>query len=136
VKAEDGVADVLIVDDDPDLGDTLADVVRLRGHQARVGYDGLEALRLISERRPDVVLFDVEMPVLSGPEAAYVLVLRNCGDERIPVVLLSGVIDLPAVAAGVGTPYYLPKPYNLDAVLHLLHRVLVERIAPRPRRRR
>jgi CheY-like chemotaxis protein len=101
----------------------------------RVGYDGLEALRLVSERRPDVALFDVEMPVLTGPDAAYVLVLRNCGDEKIPVVLLSGVIDLPEVAACVGTPYYLAKPYNLDEVLQLHHHVLRERIAPRPRRR-
>ena len=100
-----------------------------------MGYDGLEALRLISERRPDVVLFDVEMPALSGPDAAYVLVLRNCGDEKIPVVLLSGVIDLPDVAACVGTPYYLAKPYNLDEVLQLLQHVLDERIAPTPPRR-
>jgi CheY-like chemotaxis protein len=126
------VADVLIVDDDPDLGDTLADLVRLSGHQARVGYDGLDALRLISERRPDVALLDVEMPVLSGPEAAEVLVLRNFGDEKIPVVLLSGIVDLPRVAAAVGTPYYLTKPYDLEAVLALLQRVLVERIPPHP----
>jgi len=75
------------------------------------------------------------MPVLTGPDAAYILVLRNCGDEKIPVVLLSGVIDLPAVAAFVGTPYYLAKPYSLDEVLQLLEHVLDERIAPQPRRR-
>jgi FixJ family two-component response regulator len=62
-------------------------------------------------------------------------VLRNFGDERIPVVLLSGVIDLPSVAATVGTPYFLAKPYDLDAVLLLMQRAVDERIAPTPRRK-
>jgi FixJ family two-component response regulator len=50
------------------------------------------------------------------------------------VILLSGVMDLPLVAAEVGTPYYLAKPYRIDALLALVERALVERRAPRPRR--
>lgn len=129
------MADVLIIDDDADLGNTLADLARLKGHEVRVGYDGLEALRLVAQRRPDVALFDVEMPRLDGPDAAYLLSLRNRGDEKIPIVLVSGVVDLAAVAASVGTPYFLAKPYDVDAVWELLGRVLAERLPPHPRRR-
>jgi ActR/RegA family two-component response regulator len=51
------------------------------------------------------------------------------------VILLSGVVDLAAVAADVGTPYYLAKPYDLTDVLRIMERALTERIAPTPRRR-
>lgn len=124
------MAKVLIVDDDPDLADVLGTIVRMNGHRVRAAHDGLQALQLIAEERPDVVLFDVEMPVLSGPDAIELMVLRNAGDEKIPVVLLSGVLDLAGVAAAVGTPYYLPKPYELADVLRIMERALTERRAP------
>jgi DNA-binding NtrC family response regulator len=133
---KDTLADVLIVDDDPDLTDTLANIVGLRGHRTRVAHDGREALAHVSEQRPDILLCDVEMPRLDGPDIAWLLHLRNCGDELIPVVLLSGVVDLARVADGVGTPYFLRKPYELSAIVQLLERALNERIAPTPRRHR
>jgi DNA-binding response OmpR family regulator len=127
------VADLLIVDDDQDLAAVLEAALRWRGHDVRVGCDGEEGLRLIADRRPDLVLLDVDMPVLSGPDMSWVLFLRNCGDESIPLVLLSGTLGLAHVAAVVGTPYFLPKPYSLEAVLSLVDRVLDERTPPHPR---
>jgi len=97
--------------------------------------DGQEGLQIASERMPDLVLLDVEMPVLDGPEMSYQLVLRDCGSEKIPVVLLSGTVGLERIAAAVGTPYYLQKPYDTEAVLAMVERALVERIPPHPRGR-
>ena len=123
---------LLIVDDDSDLADLLAEALRSEGHQVTVAYDGAEGLRLVSAQRPDLLLLDVEMPLVDGPEMAYQLLLRNCGQENIPIVLLSGVVDLPQVAARVGTPYFLAKPYDVEALLPLVDRALAERIPPRP----
>ena len=62
------MADLLIVDDDLDSAEALADILRAEGHEVRVGYDGNEGLRLAGERYPDAALLDVEMPHLGGPE--------------------------------------------------------------------
>ena len=89
-------------------------------------------LRELAHRIPDVVLLDVEMPLLNGPDMAYQMFIHNCGLECIPIVLLSGIASLTDVAARVGTPYYLEKPYSLGAVLSMCERALAERIAPTP----
>lgn len=125
------MANVLIVDDDADAADALAEIMRGEGHEVRVGFDGAEGLRLIEERRPDLVLLDVEMPVLDGPGMAYQMFVHNCGMENIPVVLVSGVAELAIVAARVGTPYFLGKPFRYERLLEMVERALRERTPPR-----
>lgn len=127
------MASLLIVDDDADTADTLAELLVAGGHRIRIAHDGLEGIARLREEPTDAILLDVEMPRLTGPEMAYRLFLRDAGDEKIPIVLLSGKLDLPRVAAIVGTPYFLSKPYLFAALVSLLDRVLVERAPPHPR---
>ncbi|MDB4958615.1 MAG: Two-component response regulator [Myxococcales bacterium] len=126
------MADVLIIDDDIDIADVLSEMMRAEGHEVRIAYNGEEGLRLARERLPDVALLDVEMPVLGGPAMAYQMYVRDHGLETVPVVLLSGVINLEQVAKQVGTPYFLAKPYRHGPVVALVRRALAERIAPLP----
>jgi DNA-binding NtrC family response regulator len=126
------MADLLIVDDDMDVADLLGEALEHRGHHIRIARDGEEGLRELAIRIPDAVLLDVEMPVLDGPGMAYEMFIRDLGLESIPIVLLSGVVDLESVAARVGTPYFLGKPYSLNALFSLCERALAERTAPHP----
>lgn len=127
------MADILVADDDVDAGDLLAEVLRDEGHEVRVARDGHEALAMLRNKRPALVLLDVEMPQKTGPEMANTMFVQDLGMEKIPVVLISGVLDLAKIAASVGTPYFLEKPYRLDSVLTLVAKALLERIAPQPR---
>lgn len=126
------MADLLIVDDDEDTVEALSELLEEEGHHVRVAHDGIEGMARLSEGPTDAILLDVEMPRLTGPEMAYGLFLRDAGDEKIPIMLLSGKLDLRRVAALVGTPYYLTKPYDLAPLLTMLDRVLVERTPPHP----
>jgi CheY-like chemotaxis protein len=127
------MCDLLIVDDDEDTAAALADCLVSEGHQIRVARDGVEGLSRLHSGPVDLILLDVEMPRLTGPEMAYQLFLHDAGDEKIPIVLLSGKLDLARVAARVGTPYFLAKPYDLDELLAVIARACCERIAPSPR---
>jgi DNA-binding NtrC family response regulator len=129
------MAAVLIIDDDIDSADALAEIMRAQGHEVRVGFNGQDGLRLARERTPQVALLDVEMPIMDGPNMAYEMFLHDMGLEDVPVVLLSGVTNLPEVAAEVGTPYFLGKPYRFERVVTLVERALSERVSPKPRRR-
>jgi CheY-like chemotaxis protein len=124
---------VLIVDDDQDLSDLLAEILTAQGYAVRVAQDGQAALRLLHEERPDAIILDVEMPHLSGPEMIYRLIVHDAGWEKIPVLLVSGIVGLDKLAALVGTPYFLSKPYDLDDVSHLLQQSLTEKISPDPK---
>jgi DNA-binding response OmpR family regulator len=126
------VANLLIVEDDPDIAELLAAELAGEGHAVRVAHDGQEGLRLVAERHPDLVLLDVEMPFLTGPQMSSEMLVHDLGEEEIPIVLLSAVINLYKVAARVGTPYFLPKPFTVDALSRLVAKALVERHPPAP----
>ena len=124
------MADLILVDDTEDVRDVLCELLTMEGHEVRVGHDAYDGIRLLEERLPDVALLDVEMPGLSGPEMAYRMFVYDLGRERIPVVFLSGVVDLPQIASRVGTRYFLPKPFSVVALRQVLAKALRERAAP------
>ena len=126
------MADVIVVDDDAALAEALSDILESEGHAVRIGRDGREGLRLLAERLSDLIVLDIEMPVLSGPEMAKQSIIEDAGRERIPIILLSGVPELCRIAALVGTPYVLAKPCSLDDLLELIRDALTTRVAPRP----
>jgi CheY-like chemotaxis protein len=127
------MANVLIVDDDPDTVEVSSALLESAGHRITRGGNGEEGLKsLVAGPLPDCVLLDVEMPVLSGPEMARRMRLHDAGEERIPIVLVSGRDDLSAIAARMGTPYFLRKATRdyAEALLKLIERALSERRSP------
>jgi DNA-binding NtrC family response regulator len=124
------LAELLLVDDDVDAAETLADVFQQEGYKVRIAGDGLQGLARLDEGFPDLVVLDVEMPSLDGPGMALQMFLRDRGRETIPILLCSGIMNLSGVASRVGTPYFLAKPYTLDVMLNLVAKALVERTPP------
>jgi len=125
------MANLLLVDDDRDLTDTLAELLRGAGHDVRTAGDGDVALRTLhGAPLPDVVVLDIDMPIMSGPTMAHEMLLHDAGEEKIPVMLVSGRADLEQVAGRMGTPYFLAKGTNLKEFLVVLARAVRERLAP------
>jgi CheY-like chemotaxis protein len=124
--------DVLVVDDNRDIAECLEFLLTSEGYRARLAPDGKAGLCALNERLPDVLILDVEMPVLDGPGMAYQMIVENCGREAVPIVLTSAVSQLKQIADRIGTPYYLAKPYDVATLLELVARSAQERIAPRP----
>jgi DNA-binding NtrC family response regulator len=125
------MAHILLVDDDNDIVDALAELLRDEGHQvhsASTGEEGLSVLR--GSPLPDAGVLDVDMPVLGGPGMAHDMLLHDAGEEKVPIILMSARQDLPKIAAKMGTSYVLAKPTTIDAFIGLLDRALVERRAP------
>jgi CheY-like chemotaxis protein len=130
------MADVLIVEDTPEIALTLADLLAMEGHTVRIACDGREGLAALDERFPDLVVLDIEMPVLDGPAMAAQMLIEDLGRENIPIVLVSGFVDLLAVARRVGTPYAIPKPSTPEDFFGVVNRALLEHTPPRPPPRR
>jgi CheY-like chemotaxis protein len=127
------MANVLIVDDDSDAVEVTTELLESAGHRIRTGYNGEDGLKsLDAGPLPDCVLLDVDMPVLSGPGMVHQMLLHDAGEERIPILLVSGRNDLPEVAGRLGTPYFLAKAsrdYG-TVLLEILDRALRERQPP------
>jgi CheY-like chemotaxis protein len=130
------MAHLLVVEDNPDLAEPLIELLSALGHRVHAASNGEEGMKHLAAEvvLPDAVLLDVEMPVLDGPSMAYRMLVENAGKDKIPLILLSGAMDLRRIAARVGTPYFLAKPYRFEALTEMLGRALVERRAPAPGR--
>jgi CheY-like chemotaxis protein len=133
LEIHDSMASLLLVDDDFDMVDTCAEVLRSEGHHVRVARNGEEGLAQVEDDLPDLVLCDVDMPVLDGPNMAFRMFSHDVGQEEIPILLVSGAPDLRGIAEKVGTPYFLAKPFSVEQLLARVGRVLEERLPPRPR---
>ncbi len=123
---------LLVVDDDLDLPEILAEILASLGHGVRIARDGREGLKMLHEQLPDVIILDVEMPYVNGPEMVHRMIIEDAGMQRVPVVLVSGIVGLTQVAGRVGTPYFMGKPFDLDKLLGVLQRAGEEKRPPVP----
>lgn len=126
------MADVLIVDDNEDIAECLKMLLTLEGHRVRLASNGEQGLLALDAGLPDLVILDVDMPLLDGPGMAYRMLIEDFGRESIPIILSSAEPRLSDIAARVGTLYYLEKPFDPAALIRLVTRALEERGAPRP----
>jgi|APSaa5957512493_1039668.scaffolds.fasta_scaffold93247_1 CheY-like chemotaxis protein len=118
---------ILIIDDEPDLRLALAATLEDHGYDVVEGTDGSEALELAVMHAPDVVLMDVNMPLVDGMTALRILK----GDSRtagIPVCLVTAVRDVSYqhYAIEMGASDFFVKPWNEARMI----RRLAELITP------
>ncbi len=114
---------ILIVDDEEGFRDGLADLLGMEGYAVSVARDAVEAVRILPEIKPDVILLDLRMPHLDGE--AFLRGMGGLqGSRKVPVVLMSAKEDLPAIAGRTGAAGYLSKPFEAPQLLSLLEQVL------------
>ena len=106
---------MLVVEDDRSVREFLDLALRLEGYEVALAPDGLTALRLVEERRPDVVVLDALMPRLAGAGFAGELARRGLR-PAIPILLMTGDVR-PGRARAIGPEALLTKPFDLDALL-------------------
>lgn len=115
-----GQALVLVVDDDPDIRDSLEDILRADGYEAAVAGSGAEALRILSECRVGLVLLDFMMPVMDGREVVEEMRRRRID---VPVILLSAGREITRLSDELDIPA-LRKPFELEELLREVRRSL------------
>src|SRR5207247_2779438 len=106
---------VLVVDDAPDVLATFSVLLKMWGHEVRVAADGLSALALAADFRPDAVLLDVSIPGADGFEVARRLRALPGGDKALLVAATGLAGDQLDEMGGLGNfDLHLQKPINLD----------------------
>jgi CheY-like chemotaxis protein len=110
-----------VVDDNRDAAISLARVLKLLGNEIRTAHDGLEAVKLAEEFRPEIILMDVGMPTLNGYEATRRIRERPWG-RAVTIVALTGwgQDGDRARSQDAGCDGHLVKPVSLDDLEALL----------------
>ena len=112
---------VLIVDDEPDMVENCARILKREGYECLAANDGRRALEILESARPDLLLTDLKMPELDG-----MALLRRAHevDPALPVIMITAFASIESAVAAVkeGAFDYLPKTFSVDQL-----RVAVER---------
>jgi DNA-binding response OmpR family regulator len=110
---------VLVIDDDDDIADSMADVLRLGGYRVEVARSGLQAIEVVEQIPVGIVLLDWRMP--EEPQGTkLVRRLREILGSTVPIIVLSADTRALTEARQAEVTDYLPKPFEIEDLLHVV----------------
>jgi DNA-binding response OmpR family regulator len=116
------VTSILVVEDEPTLGEAIAARLRAEGFTTRLAADGPSAVRAAQEQAPDLIVLDVMLPGFDGLE-----VCRRIQAERaVPVLMVTARDDEADLVEGLrtGADDYLTKPFSMRELIARVHALL------------
>lgn len=115
---------ILIVDDEEMAIKLVEHQLLSDGFETITSTDGRDAVEMIKEHQPDIIISDIMMPFMSGLELLETVKKEN---KKIPVILISALDDVEVVqtAIGMGADDFIIKPVNMDELSLRVRRVLV-----------
>jgi DNA-binding NtrC family response regulator len=114
--------DILVVDDDADIAETIAEALQRTGHRPAIAMDGHQAIRQLHERTFDLLICDIRLPGVDGMS-----ILRQVKGEQLgtAVIMMSAYGSIPEAVDAVKNDavHYLAKPFSLKTLLQLVKEV-------------
>lgn len=117
---------VLIVDDDGPIREFLKILFEGRGHEVISAEDGKEGLAKAESEGPDLIVLDMNMPVMTGWDAARELKKEGAATAQIPIIALTAqkTLDDQIEAHESGCDAFVEKPIDADRLFNAVERVL------------
>ena len=118
-------ASVLLVDDEPNIVLSLEFLLKKEGYDVRIARNGEDAIRLVGERRPDLILLDVMLPVRDGYDVCETI-RANPAWKAIPILMLTAKSREVAreKALALGANDYVTKPFSTRELVNRVKRML------------
>ena len=121
------MAKILIAEDEPDIRELVAFMLRFAGYEVLAAANGEEAVQTASREIPDLILMDVRMPRMTGYDACRVM-KANPDLRDVPVVFLSAKGQESEIQSGLeaGAEDYLLKPFSPDELTNRVRLILAK----------
>jgi DNA-binding response OmpR family regulator len=118
---------ILIVDDEPDLLETIQINLEMEGYDCLVAYDGNRGLERARKENPDLIILDVMLPGMNGYKVCRLLKFDE-KYKRIPIIMLTAEAQDKDRLLGekTGADYYMTKPFAADKLLAKIKEFLEE----------
>ena len=117
------MADILIVDDDRSVATAFQTFLNFEGHQCRLASSAADAIQLIDERKPNLVMMDVRMPGVDGLQALE-QIRAGFPDVHVVIMTAYGTSQTSIDAIRIGAFDYLTKPLDLDQLRGVIRKAL------------
>ncbi|MHB1951927.1 MAG: response regulator [Acidiferrobacteraceae bacterium] len=122
-KSHAGNRTILLVEDDVDIREGIATVLRLIGFEVLMAKDGQDGLDLLSHatRKPCLILLDLAMPVKDGVQFRKEQEM-NSDIASVPVIVMTAHTQAEAMRFRIGAKEVLQKPFTIDRMIEVVHR--------------
>lgn len=111
-------ARILVVDDDPDIRTAIGMTLEEEGYVVDTASHGADALVLLEQTPPALILLDMRMPVLDG--WGFMQAYRQSSLPMVPVIVLTAARDAAVYAHEVAATDYLAKPFRIEELLRVV----------------
>jgi signal transduction histidine kinase len=115
---------ILLVDDDPEIRESLSSLLTDEGYEVSTSHDGRQALTLLRSNPADLIILDLRMPVMDGWQFRT---LQRADPQLAEIPVLAVSADGSAQAAAIHAEHYLRKPFKADELLLAVERILLGR---------
>ncbi len=113
---------ILVVDDDQDFAESMADILELEGHEVQLAFSGEEAIRKFKEEDYDIAFMDVKMSGKSGVES-FMEIRKFKPHANVAMMTAFSVEELLEEAVGSGAIGVLNKPFDIQGVKEMLNKI-------------
>jgi two-component system, NtrC family, nitrogen regulation response regulator NtrX len=119
------MTDILVVDDEPDIRELIADILQDEGHGTRLAWDSETAFAEINKAPPNLIILDIWLKE-SRLDGIEILKKVRRDNPEIPVVIISGHgnIEIAVAAIKQGAYDFIEKPFNIDQLMVVITRAL------------
>lgn len=119
------MTNILVVEDDKFLADAYRNILELKGFNVELSYNGQEGLNHLDKHQPDLILLDINMPVIDGVEFLE-RIKTNSKLKKIPVLLITGIIQTEKIGRclDLGATGYIEKAHSPVEVLNKIETIL------------
>lgn len=116
---------ILIVDDEPNIVMTLEYAFKRRGYQVFVARDGVEALEILENETPDVVLLDIMMPKVDGYQTLKIIKsIKKLADTKVVFLTAKNKSSNLEKGMKLGADKYLTKPFSVKKIVSEINELL------------
>lgn len=113
---------VLVVDDDESICELMTLILSDEGYAVRLARSADQAIQLIQEQQPALILLDLSLPGRSG--ADFMSAYRCLPNATAPIIVVSGLPNVVQLGAQIGAAGSLPKPFDVTVLLDTVHEAL------------
>ena len=111
---------ILVVDDDPNILDVVSELLDMEGYRVATAANGAEALRVVEQQHPSLVLLDMRMPVMDGWGFAKELKARGV---QLPILVMTAAQNARMWAEEIGAQGFVAKPFEVPALLDAVEKL-------------